>query len=180
MRPSAGLQDAVELGARRDSNGDGQITLADDPLELLFDGATRATTAVVGLACTGGLGATDTTILYRSAVSVTCGADSATVDPSVGPGFPGPGLVLHTATGTDPLFGAAVYVGDEQLGFHKRYWNVALGLAGGASCRVSGTATAHAGYFPGRQTPADAPWPVITWVRRRPSEPGPPRAASQR
>ena len=152
---------SAKLDCRRDSNGDGQLTAADAPLALLFDATgARATTVVLGLACTGGLGAANDTVLYRTPVTVSCaGGHSATVVPDAGQG-----LVAHGHTGTDPLFAAAVYAGDELLaGFNKRYWNVALGLAGGASCAVSAGATAKRGGFPSDTSPADSPWPVVRW-----------------
>ncbi|TNF29240.1 MAG: hypothetical protein EP329_16250 [Deltaproteobacteria bacterium] len=135
---------------------------AGDPLLLLHDASgARARTAVVGLACTGGLGTVETTI-YRDALTVSCDGGTAVVDPSAGPGNLSFGAGI---SGTDGLlFGAAVYAGEEQLGYNKRYWNVLLGIAPtAANCTLTTQATATSGIFDGGATPAGSTWPYIVW-----------------
>jgi len=134
-----------------------------DPLLLLHDSTgARARSAVVGLACTGGLGSVDTAI-YRDALPVTCDGGAAIVDPSAGPGNLSFGDGI---SGTDGLlFGAAVYRGEEQLGYNKRYWNVLLGIAPtAANCTLTTRATATSGTFDGGATPAGSTWPYIDWT----------------
>ena len=132
------------------------------PLRLLFDaGGARARTAVVALACTGGLNGADTT-LYRDDLVVACTGGTATVDPSAGPGN------LAVSAGiTDPqgvLFAAAVYRGDEQLGYDKRYWNVLLGLApSAANCTLATRATAARDPFAAGTTPTGTTYPFVVW-----------------
>jgi len=133
-----------------------------ETLELLHvPGGGRGDTVVLGFACTGGLGASTETTLYLDPVVVTCGADTATVDPSGGPGNLTTDDIIEN--GADLLFGAAVYRGDEQLGFHKRYWNLALGFNGGADCRLTTRGTAYDGAFDELTTSPDTVWPVIDW-----------------
>ena len=143
----------------------------DQPLALLFDASgVRARTAVLALACTGGLDGSDTT-LYHDDVVVTCtgggaggAGGTATVDVSAGPGNLSAGHGV-----TDPqglLFGAAVYRGAEQLGYAKRYWNVLLGLTSSAAhCAVVSRATAARGAFTANTTPADTTYPFVLWDR---------------
>jgi len=135
-----------------------------DPLLLLHDGTgARARTVVLGLACTGDTAPGGETWLYRDPVVVTCADGTATVDPSAGPGNVSEGAGI-TSTGAAPLFGGAVYYGDEQLGFNKRYWNVLLGLKPDAtSCTVTTQATASPDELVLATTPAGTTWPVITW-----------------
>ncbi|TNF30969.1 MAG: hypothetical protein EP329_13005 [Deltaproteobacteria bacterium] len=116
---------------------------------------------VLGFACTGGLGASVETTLYLDDVIVTCGVDTATVDPSAGPGNVAPADIIESSA--DLLFGAAVYRGDEQLGVHKRYWNLALGFNGGNGCTLTTRGTAYDGAFAGLTTNPDTVWPVIDW-----------------
>ncbi|PKN55681.1 MAG: hypothetical protein CVU56_20105 [Deltaproteobacteria bacterium HGW-Deltaproteobacteria-14] len=133
-----------------------------DPIQLLHDGAgARGRTLVMGLACTGGAGATETT-LYRDAVVLDCGtAGSVTLDPSAGPGNLAAGDGLSGATGL--LFAAQVTRGREQL-YEKRYWNVLLGLAPQTTaCTLSNRATAAETPFAAQTTPAGTTWPVIAW-----------------
>lgn len=112
----------------------------------------------MGLACTGGAGEVGGTVLYRDPVVVTCANGTATVTPDAGVG-----VVSWEHTGTDPLFGAAVFAGEEQLGFQKRYWNIALGLTSGVNCSVEATATAASGGLTADTTPSGSPWPIVTW-----------------
>ncbi|MFO0745352.1 MAG: hypothetical protein U1F43_06730 [Myxococcota bacterium] len=123
------------------------------------DGA-RGRSAVLALACSAGTDA-DTT-LYLSSVEVRCGSELAVIDPSVGPGNLSDGNGI-TQTGGTPLFGAAVYRGQDELGARSRFWNVVLGLNGSASCRVSATATAQAA-GQAWSIPAGATvYPFIAW-----------------
>jgi len=125
--------------------------------------STRGRSVVLGLACTGDVTVGGETHLYRNPIAVTCTGGTATVDPTAGPGnvLEGQGL---TSTGTAPLFAAAIYRGQEQLGFNKSYWNVVLGLHDtAASCRVTTTATASPEPFADDQTPAGTTWPYIVW-----------------
>ncbi|MCA9517516.1 MAG: hypothetical protein KC635_21395, partial [Myxococcales bacterium] len=131
-------------------------------LALLHDGAERGRTAVVGLVCTGGDAGGETT-LYRTALTVACGASgTAVVDPSAGPGNLAFGAGI---SGTDGLlFGAAVYAGVQELGYATRYWNVLLGLGANAKgCTLTASATATSGALDGGATPAGSTWPAITW-----------------
>src|SRR5690606_28057069 len=97
-----------------------------DPLVLLHDAnGERAETAVLAFACTGG-GEADSTHLYLSDVDVTCGGATATIDPSAGPGNLPAGAITGDAGGF--VTGAATYRGAEQLGYAKRYWNLAIRL----------------------------------------------------
>ncbi|TNF30068.1 MAG: hypothetical protein EP329_14280 [Deltaproteobacteria bacterium] len=134
------------------------------PLALLHDAAgARAQTVVLGLACTGDIAAGGETWLYRDPVVVTCADGTATVDPGAGPGNLSEGAGI-TSTGTAPLFGAAVYYGEELLGFNKRYWNVLLGLKPDATgCAVTTQATASPDALTLGATPAGTTWPIITW-----------------
>jgi len=135
-----------------------------DTLLLLHapDGS-RGRTVVLGLACTGDTSLDGDTYLYRAPIAVTCAGGAATLDPSAGPGNLAEGQGI-TSTGTSPLFAAAVYRGEEQLGFNKRYWNVLFGLQDtAASCRVTTTATASPEPFTAGQTPTGTTWPYIEW-----------------
>jgi len=133
-----------------------------ETLQLLHvPGGGRGDTVVLGFACTGGLGASTATNLYLDDVVVTCGVDTATVDPSGGPGNLAAGDIVES--GADLLFGAAVYRGEEQLGAHKRYWNLALGFNGGNGCTLTTRGTAYDGAFPELTTDPDTVWPVIDW-----------------
>ena len=125
----------------------------------------RGRSVVLGLACTGDLSPSGETYLYRTPIVVTCTGGTATVDPSAGPGNLAAGTG-YTTTGTSPLFAAAVYRGEEQLSFNKRYWNVVLGLADTAqSCTVSTRATASPDPLVGGNTPAGTTWPYVVWSR---------------
>jgi|GEM_PF-925277 len=133
-------------------------------LELLHQaGGGRGRTVALGLACTGDTSLDGETYLYRDAVVVTCAAGTATVDPSAGPGNLTEGAGI-TSTGTAPLYAAAVYRGEEQLGFNKRYWNVLLGVNDAATdCTVTTTATASPDPLVAGQTPPGSTWPYIDW-----------------
>jgi|GEM_PF-3304083 len=136
-----------------------------DPIELVFNAdGERDQTVVLAFACTA-LG-TDT-IQYLEDIVVSCdsGADAAVVSPGAGPGnldMSDPAQVA--VTGTNPLFGVTVFRGEEQLGYDKHYWNVALGFEGGTSCRLTTRGTASDGGFGGLDTPAGTIWPIIDWT----------------
>jgi len=140
----------------------------DDPsstIALLFnDDGERDTTFVMGFACTGGPGAGDETWQYLDDVEIACGVDVVRVDVGAGIGVL-PASAFTQVSGTQsPLFGAAVFQGEEQLpGYDKQYWNVALGFAGGDGCHVSALATASSGALTADTTPSGTSWPLIGW-----------------
>ncbi|MFO0751424.1 MAG: hypothetical protein U1F43_38005 [Myxococcota bacterium] len=133
----------------------------DQPLTYLYDASTHADgpTAVLGFTCLGGSG--DDVHMYLDDLVVTCGGDSATVDPSAGPG-----LVTPSQSGSSPvLFAASVNTG---LGFQgASYWNVMLGLNphAGEACVLTTRGTVSETALTG--TPfATAPgtrYPYIDW-----------------
>ena len=139
---------------------------AGDVLRLLHaPQGDRGRSVVLGLACTGDLSASGETFLYRAPIVVSCAGGPATIDPSAGPGNLSAGNGYVT-TGTAPIFGAAVYRGEEQFSFDKRYWNVVVGLADTAqSCTISTRATASPEAFANGNTPANTSWPYIVWSR---------------
>ena len=153
--------DDVFCSAKLDCLGD-----PEDPtslIELLYNGADRDTTFILGFACTGGLGTAESW-QYLDDVLVSCDAGAVLVDAAAAPGTLAPSGITQLTGGVDPLFGAAVYRGTEQLsGFNKRYWNVALGFAGGTNCTLTTLGTASDGELTGHATPAGAVWPVIAW-----------------
>jgi len=132
-----------------------------DPLFLLHDGTgSRGRSLVLALACTGGPGAD--THLYMDDLELDCGAaGSATLSPSGPAGNKGAVAPL--------LFEHAVYFGSEPLGgYHKVYWNVALGvdesaLSATAPCALSTTATASPEAFTDGVAPPATTWPAIHW-----------------
>jgi len=139
------------------------------PLELLSNPATgeRDQTAILGFACTAGPG--QDTWLHMDEVVVTCtgnGGATFTVDPAGALGNQNPAF---SNANTELLFQAAVYRGDEQLpGYSQGYWNVALGLNGGAfatlsPCTLTASASASSSAFPNGVTPAGVRWPYISW-----------------
>jgi hypothetical protein len=131
-----------------------------DDLVLLHDPVSgeRATTVVMGFACSTGNG--QTTWLHLSDVNVTCGdGTSYWIDPAGGPGNMG---------GQPPVFfQTASYRGKESLpGLSKCYWNTALGITEGAnaaSCVLSGQGTATEGMLADGRTPANTAWPFVSW-----------------
>ncbi|PKN56114.1 MAG: hypothetical protein CVU56_17920 [Deltaproteobacteria bacterium HGW-Deltaproteobacteria-14] len=153
--------DEVFCSAKLDCKGEdgGEIT-------LLHNGdAGRDTTVVLGFACTGRLpGEAGNTHLYMNDIVVTCDGRSVTVDPSKGPGnlVAGDG---YSQSHPGVLFGAAVYQGEEQVGFNKAYWDVALGLVdpAPANCVLTASATASREVFVGGETPAGTSYPVVVW-----------------
>ena len=133
-------------------------------IALLFNGAQRDTTFVMGFACTGGPSASGETWQYLDDVDVTCGADAVRVDVGAGSGVLPASAFSQLAGTQSPLFGAAVYRGSEQLvGYDKQYWNVALGFDGGADCHLSALGTASSGALAGGATPNGTTWPLVVW-----------------
>ena len=133
----------------------------DQPLKLLFNATgQRDATAVLAFACTAGAG-TETT-LYLSTLDVTCGASTVSITPSLGPGKLS--AVAGSGLPNSHLFDALVSAGAEQLGtYHKRYWNIALGLADVAGCTLDATGTAADHDLTEGATPAGTIWPYIHW-----------------
>jgi len=142
---------------------------ASGPLELLSNPATgeRDQTAVLGFACTAGPG--QETWLYMDPVTVTCtggGGAVFVVDPAGALGNQNPAF---SNANTELLFQAAIYRGDEQLpGYAKGYWNVALGLNGGAfttlsPCTLTASASASSSAFADGETPDGVRWPYVDW-----------------
>ncbi|HRE88991.1 MAG TPA: fibrinogen-like YCDxxxxGGGW domain-containing protein [Myxococcota bacterium] len=134
-------------------------------LELLFNGAERDLTVVLGFACTAGPSATGT-FLYMDDLVVDC--EGAELDVRVAP--TGQGLVTPSSNPNGYLFGAAIYRGMEANGV--MYWNAALGLdrttfSQMRGCTLRTRATASSVAWP--QMPAGFPlppatvYPVITW-----------------
>jgi len=127
-------------------------------------GGARDTTFILALACTGDPSGATQTHLYLDDIDIDCAVESATVDPSYGPGNLSEG---QGYTQTSPLlFGAAVYRGAEQIA-GKLYWNVAMGWAGhasGVSCDLEAHGTAARGPLAGYTTPSGTTYPVIDWV----------------
>ncbi|MCA9514879.1 MAG: hypothetical protein KC635_08055 [Myxococcales bacterium] len=111
-----------------DDDASGTCT-AGEEIELLsnpFKDGVRDTTVILGFACTAGVDGANTTLLMDDIV-VDCDSGARA---TIHPGGPN-GNLYGTAYVDDPyglLFEVSVYRGDEQLGFDKRYWNVALGL----------------------------------------------------
>ena len=134
-------------------------------LDLLFNGAERDMTVVLGFACTAGPSSTET-FLYMDDLVVDC--EGAALDVRVAP--TGQGLVTPSSNPNGYLFGAAIYRGMEANGV--MYWNAALGLDRTAfaqmrGCTLRTRATASSVAWP--QMPAGFPlppatvYPVITW-----------------
>jgi len=144
-------------------------------LELLHDPASgaRDMTAVLGFACTSGVGGP--THLYMDDLQIDCtGWTEPTVVDVSGLG----NVDLGAGTSANPngyLFGASVWRGAEQLAA-KAYWNVSLGLdettfdvdgVGAGTCTLTATATATEAPLDvtvdGYALPADAVYPFIAW-----------------
>ncbi|MFO0745259.1 MAG: hypothetical protein U1F43_06205 [Myxococcota bacterium] len=134
---------------------------------LLFDGDTRAPTAIVGFACTAGQG--DSTFMYLSDLTLTCqNAD--------GSGKSVTTLPLHgIADGQQGPKGEAVYQWAQysteefvdQTAFDKCGWNFAVGLdtaaLAGKKCTLSAVGTAADHALAGPAVPHDGAYPIITW-----------------
>lgn len=142
-----------------------KLDCADDQgqdLALLFPpgGEARATTVVVGFACTTGAG--EEAWLHLSDVAVECGsgagATTTWLSPAAGQGNVGPALPV--------FFQTAVYRGEEQLpDLDKCYWNMALGVNEGAAAadchlKLSGTVSPEP-FGPAGESPADTIWPYV-------------------
>ncbi|MFT7578908.1 MAG: hypothetical protein ACI9MR_000570 [Myxococcota bacterium] len=154
---------AAKLDCRYDSG---------DPIALLHDpdSGLRGQTAVLGLACTAGAG-DEATLLLRDPITITCGADSVTLDPAAADGnvytaSDGP----NPAPSGSPVWQYAVYAGQEALdcggaSCQKVYWNVALGFdPTTADCTLATTATAgSADVLTALSTPEGSTWPIIGW-----------------
>ncbi|TNF26796.1 MAG: hypothetical protein EP329_20615 [Deltaproteobacteria bacterium] len=142
-----------------------------EDIQLLFDASgQRASTLVLGFACTAGVGATRETNLYLDALALDCTSPSdatfaadVLLDPSGPPGnqctagADGMSACVGAVTEVDPaavdaddvLFQVAAYRGVELLesggeAAQKVYWNVALGVKRPAiaSCWLRTRATA--------------------------------------
>ncbi len=124
---------------------------ADDPIRLIHGAdATRDWTGVFGFACTAGLDAATTNLMYGQ-IQVTCGSDVFTIDPAAGAGVDG-GNASVTVGGKTLHF--AVYRGLEDLdcgtgpgSCKKAFWNLALSVDDlarfGGDCNVTLAATAN-------------------------------------
>ena len=155
---------SAKLDCRTDSDGDGDVDLQDATIKLLHDDADgeRASTVVLGFACTAGPG-TDTQLLMDDLL-VDCfdsagdAAGSYLFDVSSGPG---------NAGGDGPfMFQRAIYRGKEQLGYGKCFWNAAIGIDESQlpyRCVLRGRATAVDGVQTPWQTPGGVVYPVIDW-----------------
>ena len=147
--------DNIFCSAKLDCKGsDGQ------PIKLLHTPTGgRGTTLVLGFACTTGNTA-DITTLYRDNITLTCGAQTVTVNPQ-GEG----NLPAGNITGTSSLlFGAQSTRGLENFAFDKQYWNVMLGFVDGTpNCVLSTSASAARGYFEFKTTPVGTSYPYIVW-----------------
>jgi len=136
----------------------------NQPIMLLHDAdGARATTLVMGFACTTG-NTSDITILYRDDIEITCGGNTVTVDPDGAGNLPAGNITGQTGI----LFGAQVSRGKELFAFDKQYWNVMLGLVDTegvypANCTLSSAATAARGYFTANSTPDGTSYPYILW-----------------
>ena len=142
-----------------------------EDVKLLFDAAgQRASTMILGFACTGGTGDTSATELYMDALALDCTSPGTapfeadlTLNPSgpagnqCTPGADGMSACAGVVTEADPgvvdadgvLYQLAVYRGLEVLEqsgtpAQKVYWNIALGVKrpGITACRLRARATA--------------------------------------
>jgi len=162
---------------------------AGEDIELLFTaGSGRDRTMVLGLACTGGIDATDDTTLYMDPLAFDCTSPASgfSADFTVSPAGAATGnqCVAGTLTGcaavSDPaqastyLYQVAVYRGQEQLlngatSAHKAYWNVALGVTdqiGSCWLRTNATAAsagATSSGFSGGVIAPGSVYPYVQW-----------------
>jgi len=128
--------------------------------DLLFDGATRSTTHILGLACVGPSAAPT---LYLDAIAIDCGgAGSVSLDPA--PATDGNQGAVAIASDRG-LFQWAVFRGQEETGAtHRSYWNVALGVDDLSGCTVSTRGTAdRSEVLDTGAIPAGVVYPFITW-----------------
>jgi len=105
-----------------------------EPLDLLYNGESRDSTAVLAFSCAGQQGST--THLYQSDVFIICDETTnstnssstgttlvARLNPSVGPG------VVPSPAADEGLFAYAVYEGAERVGNrHQASWSMAMGF----------------------------------------------------
>ncbi|TNF27019.1 MAG: hypothetical protein EP329_20220 [Deltaproteobacteria bacterium] len=171
-------------------------TDGSEDIALLFDaGGARASTMVLGFACTAGVGSGVETQLYLDDLALDCttpAADTFTadivLDPSGAPGnqcVPGPDGMSQCPAIGEPgaldadayLYQLAVYRGLEPLtsagdDTNKVYWNVALGVKrpaiGGCWLSTRGTAddpNATPGVDQGR-VQAGVVYPYVRWLVR--------------
>ncbi len=145
----------------------------DEDILLLHNGTTRSTTFVLGFACTGGTADDVETHLLMNDITLDCD-DDGNADVTIDPDYAGNLPASHIDDASGYLFGAAVFRGEEQLGFNKRYWNLALGVTPEAiadGCVLTTTATADDrnntddGVYTGSTLGIDANfvYPLIDW-----------------
>ena len=171
---------------------DGTACASD--IELLFDATgARASTMVLGLACTAGTGDGVQTELYLDPLALDCTSPSAatfdadiTLNPAGAPGnqctagatgmhdCTGVVTELHGVDADTYLFQLGVYRGVEQLtsgglNAQKVYWNVALGVKRPAiqSCWLATRATADdalgTSFIDNGTVAAGAVYPYLQW-----------------
>ena len=141
--------------------------------DLLFDtDGDRGPTQVLGFTCVAGSGDGVETTLYLDDVVVTCVAETATIDPSAGPGnlnIQGTGWTGVTfAGGFDRLFQVAVNRGEQVAGVDGAYWTVSLGVTSsltGCTLTTTGTAddAASTGAGDDGEIASDEVYPVVSW-----------------
>ena len=185
---------SAKLDCCDDADGTpGCDTDGDEDITLLFDaGGQRASTFVLGFACTAGPRADVETELYMDAVELDCTSPTPTtfaadvrIDPSGPAGnqcTPGPDGMTPCAAITQTgafdadtaLYQVGLYRGEEQLtsggvAARKIYWNVALGVKRPAitSCQLRARATAHDANRPGLvddgEIAAGVVYPYVQW-----------------
>jgi len=169
---SAKLDCAYE-GPTADPSDDIEIQLLHQP------GGGRGRTAVLGFACTAGIGDV-TTELVMSDISYECFDNAGSFAYLIPDADGNVDLSFEDVSDPAPLFAAAVHRGSEQLSApggdaNKVYWNVLLGYsdmnptdAGGDSgeCWLTAEATALDGDDPDAATPATPSgmtYPVVMW-----------------
>ncbi|MCB9736827.1 MAG: hypothetical protein H6745_29965 [Deltaproteobacteria bacterium] len=133
----------------------------NEPIELLHHDGVRDTTIVIGLACTAGTG--QPTVLHASALKLDCG-DAGTVwlSPNAAGG--------QTGARGPLVFEYASYQGRESYtDANVCYWNHAVGLdldvaaLAGATCTLSGRATASMGAWEEGLSPSEHWYPFVSW-----------------
>ncbi len=149
--------------AKVDCQADGEdILLVHHPVS-----GKRLPSAVIGLACTGGVGAD--THLYFTDMVIQCGDLMLPIPLGDGPGN------LYDAIGPAPIAQAMTFTGEEQLedptgaSLGKIYFNLAFGIdfdaldpaAYAAGCTLSFRTSASDGPLDGCTTPDDTTYPVL-------------------
>jgi len=159
---------SAKFDCSRDAAGNEPLNLVHDP-----DTGARLPSAVLALACTGGVDAD--THLYLDDITITCDTPATfTLDPSAGPGnvFTGSAGANPAPAGA-PFSQAQIFRGQEQLtngsggDYAKFYWNVALGLdldGFSETCTLSTTATAASGAFTDFAPATSTTYPVIEYT----------------